>query len=175
MLKEIIYTFRGKKGVPAREPLKVTQEVPRVSELDLTNSQVVSFLDSLVEGVFTAFYKEACVEAGQSVDNASIMEVIADYLSDGRSGVAAERFAQFEKSARAERAERQASARFEYALYFIDSAEIIGNVFQHFRTNYLIKTGIGKRQLQGVGAGEMKIFFGIFCSEKRLGAFCSGA
>ena len=95
MLKEIIYTFRGKKGVPAREPLKVTQEVPRVSELDLTNPQVVGFLDSLVEGVFTSFYKEACVESGGSVDNASNMEVIADYLSDGRSGVAAERFAQF--------------------------------------------------------------------------------
>ena len=95
MLKEIIYTFRGKKGIPAREPVKAVQEVPRVSELDLTSSQVVNFLDSLIEGVFVSFYRESVVEAGGSVDNASILDVINDYLSDGRSGVAAERFAAF--------------------------------------------------------------------------------
>lgn len=97
MLKNITFQFRAnpKKGIPAREPLTVQQEIPAVNEMDLTSPTQVSFLNQLIEDVFTAFYRERCIEANGSVDNASIAEVIADYLSDGRSGIPAERFSNF--------------------------------------------------------------------------------
>ena len=96
MLQTITYKFRAQtKGMPAREPLIVQQDIPQLNELDMTNPTIVGFLNQAILDISTAFYKEAVTAAGGSVDNVSILEIINDYMSDGRSGVDASRFAAF--------------------------------------------------------------------------------
>ena len=96
--QQITVKFKAMKGVPAREPIIAAQEIPQLSELDLTNSSVQSWLNALITDAVTSIYRPLIVEAGTAVDDLTVDQIIQEYMSDGRSGVPAERFTTFAES-----------------------------------------------------------------------------